>query len=267
MPTILKRHFAPISDEAWKALDGEAARILHEKLTGRKVVDFDGPHGWELGAVNLGRLDLAGKKGPAGVAWGVRAVQPVVEVRIPFTLSQMEIDNLTRGRKDVDLGPLQEAVSKAAAFEDTAVFTGFAAAGIEGLVKASAHKAVKLPATVPQYPEAVTAAVKAIGLAGVGGPYALVLGPEPYFTLRQTAKHGYPPHRLIHDVLGGEILMSPVLEGGVVASTRGGDFTLTVGKDLSLGYASHDRETVEFFITEAFTFRVNTPDAVAALTA
>jgi len=41
-----------------------------------------------------------------------------------------------------------------------------------------------------------------------------------------------------------------------VLSMRGGDFELTVGQDLSIGYASHDRTTVELYLTESFTFRV-----------
>jgi uncharacterized linocin/CFP29 family protein len=265
MPTILKREFAPISDEAWQALDAEAGRILRQNLAGRRVVDFSGPHGWELGAVNLGRLKLGAKKAPGGVPWGIREVLPLIEIRLPFSLGQMEIDNLTRGRADVDLGPLQQTAERVAAFEDGAVFQGFAAGGIEGIAKAAAHKPVRLPKDVNQYPAAVSQAAKAIATAGVGGPYALVLGTEHYFTLMQTAKHGYPPQRVIQDVLGGPILRSPVLAGGIVLATRGGDFELTVGKDFSLGYASHDRDTIEFFLTESFTFRVIEPNAAVEL--
>jgi uncharacterized linocin/CFP29 family protein len=39
-------------------------------------------------------------------------------------------------------------------------------------------------------------------------------------------------------------------------STRGGDYELTVGQDFSVGYAAHDREDVELYITESFTFRI-----------
>jgi len=42
----------------------------------------------------------------------------------------------------------------------------------------------------------------------------------------------------------------------VLLSIRGGDYELTVGQDLSVGYASHDRTTVELYLTESFTFRV-----------
>ena len=52
-------------------------------------------------------------------------------------------------------------------------------------------------------------------------------------------------------------MWAPALEeGAVLLSTRGGDFELTVGQDLSVGYAKHTDSEVELFITESFTFRV-----------
>ncbi len=266
MPTILKREFAPVSDQAWGEIDKEAARTIKLNLVGRRLVDFSGPHGWELGSVNLGRVDLASKKSKGAAPWGTRAVLPLVELRLPFVLPQMEIDNLNRGAEDVDLDPVQEAAEKGARFEDEAVFGGFAEGNITGITKASAHKAVKLPGEVTQYPAAVADALKAISAAGIEGPYALVLGPDNYYKLMQSAKPGYPPHRTIEEMLGGDILRTPVMgSDGLVISTRGGDFELTVGKDFSVGYASHDREAVEFFITESFTFRVIEPRAAVTL--
>jgi uncharacterized linocin/CFP29 family protein len=46
------------------------------------------------------------------------------------------------------------------------------------------------------------------------------------------------------------------LKGGGLLSTRGGDYEVTVGQDLSIGYAAHDRTDVELFLTESFTFRM-----------
>ena len=79
-----------------------------------------------------------------------------------------------------------------------------------------------------------------MSLAAVAGPYALVLGTDAYYTLMQTGEAGYPPRRIIRDMLQGDILRSAALDGGVVLSTRGGDFELVVGQDLSIGYASHE---------------------------
>jgi uncharacterized linocin/CFP29 family protein len=63
---LLKRQKAPIVSEAWEQIDEEARRVLKLHLAGRKLVDFSGPHGWDLGAVNTGRLEHIEK--PAGRA-------------------------------------------------------------------------------------------------------------------------------------------------------------------------------------------------------
>jgi len=267
MPDILRRDFAPISEAAWAELDAQAAQTLRQNLAARKVVDFSGPHGWELGAVNAGRVEIASKKAAGGVPWGVRQVQPLIEMRIPFHLRQIEIDNITRGAADADLDPLVDAATRAAQFEDRAVFQGFAQAKITGLLKAAALPAQKLPVKAEDYPAAVAQAVKKMAAAGIVGPYALVLGTDAYYGLVQEAGRGYPPKRAVRDILEGDVLCSPALDGGVVLSTRGGDFELTVGKDFSLGYACHDTEQIEFFLTETFTFRVLEPNAVVVLRA
>jgi uncharacterized linocin/CFP29 family protein len=66
----------------------------------------------------------------------------------------------------------------------------------------------------------------------------------------------------------GPLVWAPALDaGGVLVSTRGGDYELTVGQDLSIGYTAHDRTEVELFLTESFTFRVLEAKAAVQLRA
>lgn len=267
MPTILKREFAPVSDQAWQELDKQAAQVLQKKLVGRKLVDFSGPHGWELAAVNLGRVTVAAQKALGDIPWGIREAIPLIEIRIPFKLKQFELDNLTRGASDIDLDPMLEVVGKAACFEDHAILYGFQAGNVKGMLDASAHPPIAMPDEPQDYPQAVGQAIRAIVSTGIDGPFNLVLGTDEYYGLLQAGRGGYPPQKVIKEMLGGQILTTPVLKGGLIAAARGGDFELTVGKDFSLGYADHDHDTVEIFITESFMFRVIEPKAVIALKA
>lgn len=265
MVDLLKRSLAPITAAAWTEIDATATRILKSLLSARTLVDFRGPHGWEYAAVNIGRLEIA-RKGAAGdVPWGLRSVLPLLEVRVPFSLRQMELDNISRGCRNPDLGALEETARRVALFEETAIYKGFSAGQIKGIIEASAHKPLKLPPGIAQYPQAVSAAIRVLRSAGVDGPYALVLASEPYDALMGAEARGYPPRRILRDLLGGEILWSPALEGGVLLSARGGDFELTVGQDLAIGYATHDRDQVELYLTETFTFRVLNPAAAVEL--
>jgi uncharacterized linocin/CFP29 family protein len=52
----LLRELAPISDEAWQQIDDEARTRLSAHLSARRLVDLDGPHGWDHSARNSGHV-------------------------------------------------------------------------------------------------------------------------------------------------------------------------------------------------------------------
>lgn len=255
---ILKRELAPISTAAWQQVDDEARRVLRLHLAGRKIVDFSGPHGWGLGAVNTGRLKHM-EPGPlAGVSHAIRDVLPLVEVRAPIVLSTLELDYAERGATDLDLDPVIATAERVARAEDDAIFHGFAPGNISGIVGASPHSPIDVSSSV-EWPRAVSRAKEALRLAGVGGPYALALGPKAHAELSADSDDGYPLRRRVESILGdeGELVWAPVLgEGAVLLSTRGGDYELSVGQDWSIGYAGHSRTEVELYLTESFTFRI-----------
>ncbi|KAJ0336578.1 hypothetical protein COL154_014348, partial [Colletotrichum chrysophilum] len=61
-------------------------------------------------------------------------------------------------------------------------------------------------------------------------------------------------------VVGG-IIWAPAIEGAFVLTTRGGDFELDIGQDISIGYLSHTSTTVQLYFQESFTFRLLTTEA------
>jgi uncharacterized linocin/CFP29 family protein len=264
MTDLLRRSMAPIVDAAWQEIELQSSRILKGNLSGRKVVDFSGPHGLALAAVNLGRLEV-GVETAAGVAWGTHRVQPLVEIRVPFSLGVWELDDVARGARNPDLEALKAAARKAAMFEEGAIYHGFPGAGIQGLLEISSHPPVALGPDRDRLTESVELALLAIQEAEIGGPYALVLGTEPFKWLMAGEPSSYPLRKRIEALITGGIRWSPVLTGGAVVSRRGGDFELTVGQDLSIGYKIHSAREVELYFTESFTFRVLEPAAAVAL--
>ena len=251
---LLKRNHAPITPEAWKQIDDEAKRVLQLNLAGRKLVDFDGPHGWQYSAVNTGHLTIRTDSG-LGVPWGVRGVVPLIEIRVPFELPMMELDNASRGAV-LDLPAVVSAAEKAAHAEDTAIFNGFKAGGIEGIIPSSPYPAITIPDDYADYPSIVVDAVETLRRGGINGPYALALGPGCYAGLAQAAEDGYPIRDRVEHFLDGPMVLAPKVDGAVLLSHRGGDFQLSVGQDLSIGYAGHDKEKVYLYLTESFAFRV-----------
>jgi uncharacterized linocin/CFP29 family protein len=108
----------------------------------------------------------------------------------------------------------------------------------------------------------VAGAVDTLLGSGIAGPYALALGREPYRRVLESTEHGgCPLIEHLGRILEGPIVWAPGLEGGVVLSTRGGDFVFESGQDMSIGYDSHDSDAVRLYLQESFSFHVATPEA------
>jgi len=223
----LHRQLAPISEAAWGEIDQEARRTFVRWIAGRRVVDVVGPDGEDLAAVRTGhqvRVDTPFE----GVQAHQRQVRQVVELRVPFRVSREAVDAVDRGAQDSDWQPVKDAVAQIARAEDGIVFDGLASAGIEGLVPSSSNRAVSLPQP-KDLPDAVAAALKELRLAGVEGPYALLLSAELW-------------------------------------TAGGGDYELHLGQDLSIGYLSHDAESIELYLQETLTFLPYTSEASVVMT-
>jgi len=260
----LHRELAPISEEAWAQIEEEASRTLKRHLAARRVVDVPKPKGLPLSAVGTGHLHQIEAPGD-GLQAALRDAKAIVELRVPFELARQAIDDVERGATDSDWSAVKEAARKIAFAEDRAVFDGYAAAGIEGIRKGSSNSGVVLPANVRGYPDAVARAVSQLRLAGVNGPYALVLGGEAYTAASGGSDEGYPVFHHIEREVDGGIIWAPAIEGGFVLTTRGGDFELDIGQDISIGYSSHSGRAVELYFLETFTFRLLTTEAAVVL--
>jgi uncharacterized linocin/CFP29 family protein len=261
----LLRSLAPISDAGWKLLDEEARERLTPALAARKLVDFSGPHGWEYSATNVGRTGALESRPSEGVSGRQRRVLPMIEVRADFELSRAELSDHDRGADDANLEPLDKAAHQIAVAENVAVFHGWQGA-ITGIAEASPHEQLQLADDADNYPQKVASAVERLLCSGITGPYGLALGPEPYRQVIETAEHGgYPLLDHLHKILEGPIVWAPGVKGAVVLSMRGGDFVLEVGQDLSIGYDSHDSESVKLYLEESITFHVATPEAAVTL--
>ncbi len=127
----LYRDLAPITEEAWDEIEVEARRTFKRHIAGRRVVDVSEPAGPAAAAVSTGRL-IDVKAPSDGVITHLRASKPLVRLRVPFTLSRSEIDDVERGSQDSDWDPVKAAAKKLAFAEDRAIFEGYAAASIEG---------------------------------------------------------------------------------------------------------------------------------------
>jgi uncharacterized linocin/CFP29 family protein len=260
----LYRELAPITEAAWAEIELEAARTFKRHIAGRRVVDVSEPSGPTAAAVGTGRL--VDVQAPTdGVVAHLRASKPLVRLRVPFTLSRLEIDDVERGSQDSDWDPVKAAAKKLAFVEDRTIFEGYPAASIEGIRTASSNPALTLPDDARQIPDVISQALSQLRLAGVDGPYSVLLSAAIYTKVSETTEHGYPIREHLNRLVDGDIIWAPAIDGAFVLTTRGSDFDLRLGTDVSIGYLRHDADTVQLYLQETLTFLCYTAEASVAL--
>jgi uncharacterized linocin/CFP29 family protein len=260
----LHRELAPISDSAWAQIEAETTRTLKRYLAGRRVVDMPAAAGAGLAAVGTGHLRKIAGPGD-GIFARLRESKPVVELSVPFELARDAIDDVERGANDSDWQPAKEAAKKIAFAEDGTIFGGYADAAIGGIRQGTSNPIMTLPSDVRDYPDAVAQALSQLRLVGVNGPYTALLGADAYTALAETRDHGYPVLEHVKRLVNEEIIWAPAIAGAFVLSTRGGDFELAIGQDVSIGYSGHSDTAVRLYLQETFTFRLLTSEAAVAL--
>jgi uncharacterized linocin/CFP29 family protein len=170
-----------------------------------------------------------------------------------------------RGANDSDWQPAKDAAKKIAFAEDEAIFEGYAEAEIGGIRQGTSNPIMGLPADVRDYPDAVAQALSQLRLVGVNGPYTVLLGADAYTALAETRDHGYPVLEHVKRLVKDQIIWAPAIIGAFVLTTRGGDFELAIGQDVSIGYSGHSDSAVRLYLQETFTFRLLTTEAAVAL--
>ncbi len=259
----LKRHIAPITQQAWDFIDEEVRRILNIKLNARKVVDFSGPKGMDFAAVNTGRKTALEGSAIEGVDYSMRQVLPMVEIEVPFTIKIEEIESLMRGAQDIETDSLIEAAEKIAKAENEAIFMGLSQAGIKGIIPAATNERIKVDEDLVG---PVAEGVKKLEEEGFVGPFNLLTGDKLRNLLYKPNEKGYPAKRRLENLIEGEIIFAPDLkEKGLLMPVNSEDFEFTVGQDLSVGYSHQNANELVFFIIESFTFRVKAPEAAVVL--
>ena len=260
---LLKRDLAPLTQQAWQEIDSRAEEVFRTQLSARKSVHVEGPHGLEYNAISEGRLGII--KGDKNEVRSSRyKVTPLVEARYTFELDRWELDNLERGAKDVELGPLEDAVEKMAKFEDEAVYNGFKGGEIKGLTE-QAKKSLSFGKDESSIIDAVSEGMILLQEAYADKPYDLILGKEAYSRVQKQVQ-GYPLNKRIEELIGGQIIFSEEIDGALLIPHDHEDLELTIGQDFSIGYEEHNDQKVRLFISESLMFRTLDPEIIVKFT-
>jgi uncharacterized linocin/CFP29 family protein len=208
---------------------------------------------WDYAAVPLGKLEVPSKQSEKGVEYGVHEVQPLIETRAPFELDIWELDNIVRGKKDIDFSTVENAAQHTARFEENAVYYGFNEAGIKGLKKSSPYDTISLSGQDENFLDSVSLGITRLLEASVEGPFGMAVSPDIWRYLSGYVR-GYPLRNHLEKLLGGPVILGPYLGEAFLVSMRGGDVQLVIGQDISIGYQSHDHKKVKLYFTDKTSY-------------
>jgi len=263
----LRRNAAPLSAKVWKEIDDIAGSMFKQTVVARRITDFDGPRGWNHVATQLGTFKPARTQQSSGkVRFSLPDVLLLTELRADFQIPWADIDIFERVGPTLESKSIEDAARETGLAEDTMMF--FGTTTNPGLLKHPDTPRVALSDwSVPG--RVVTdflAAVQKLDSLGVKGPYEAVLSPQHYYSyLRQTGEGGaYPAAKQLGIVIE-KVHNSPVIDGAVLFSTRGGDFLTTIGGDFTVGYRWHDESAVHLFCVETIAAQLLTPEAVCLI--
>jgi uncharacterized linocin/CFP29 family protein len=261
----LRRRFAPVSDEVWKELDEAVARTARHLLSARRMATFDGPRGWEYTGARVGTMrPCTNGDGQAVVC--VPEIVPLAEVRCDFSVPWSTIEVFDRGAPALDTHTAEAAAREVALAEELVLYYG-EPTGNGFLVSKESPRVPSGDWSKPgQLLGDLLNAVELLDTGGIPGPYEAILAAEGYYAYaKAVADGGYPAARQLDRVLASVHRSVAMRERGGVFSTRGSDFVVTVGGDLSVGYRQHDRDAVHLVCVETIAAQLVTPQAVCLL--
>jgi uncharacterized linocin/CFP29 family protein len=263
----LRRSAAPLSEKVWREIDEIAGSMFKQTVVARRIADFDGPRGWNHVATQLGTFKPTQVQNRSGkLRASIPDVMLLTELRADFTIPWADIDIFERVGPSLETKSIEEAAHEMALTEDALVFYGTSAS--PGIL--SSHETPRLALSDWSQPGRlvtdVLAAVEKLDTLGVKGPYEAVLSPHHYYSyLRQTGEGGVYPAAKQLGIVIAKIYNSPAIDGAVLFSTRGGDFSITVGGDFTVGYRAHDDTAVHLFCVETLAAQLLTPEALCLI--
>lgn len=263
---FLQRDQAPFGAAVWANIDEAVVGAAKAQLTGRRLLDTEGPYG--LGLKSLSGGDQK-REGCGGVSLSVSPTSPVPAITCGFSLPARDVANFEATGLPLDLSRPAQAAIACARQEDHLIFNGLPDLGLPGLLNVPGAAAVALRAWAsPGDAFAnILEAANALDAAGLHGPYALAANPALYNGLFRLYPDGGPTEmdQMAALVTGG-IIKAPALAAGAVLLAVGKQFaSLVLGQDLVAGFVGPDCGDLGFCLMESLALRVAVPAAVCVI--
>lgn len=258
----LAREDAPFGATVWEMLDMAMVEAAKSELTGRRLLEIEGPHGYGLKAIPL--QDVETEDGLI-----VSESLPLQLIQKSFTLGARDLANYEREEISLSRKIVRETAIACAEMEDEIVFHGVE--GAPGLLTAEdindfAFSAWDEPGMAA---DDLIDAVTLLDEAGYHGPYTLALSPGRYNRLLRMYPRGRQTElEHLQMIVTDGIYKAPVLESGGVLLASGRQYaSIVLGQDMTVGFIGPEEGArVAFSISESLALRIRQPRSICVLT-
>jgi len=255
----------PFDASILEKLEGAAVAAAREILTGRRILEVEGPYGLGLTNVEVGNDDLCRQPGPDEASAVVSHAISMPMIYRRFALSKRRIAAFEDMHQPLSLKAVEDAAQAVAAREEEFIYKGQPDFHLPGLLTADGRNTLKGGdwRNVDQVLEDVIAAVNILDNKGYRGPYGLALSPALYNGLfRRYA--GTDLLQIEHlKRLCTRGIVKAVIEGGVLIAPDVGPIVL--GQDLQISYLGPDAAHDNFTVSESLVLKIEEPAAICTI--
>lgn len=247
-------------------IEAVAVAAARETLTGRRIIDVDGPYGLGLTTVEVGNDDLCCQPGPGEASAVASRALSVPMIYRRFALSKRRIAAYEAMGQPLNLRVVEDAAHAVAQREEEFIYRGQPDFHLPGLLTVEGRNILQGSnwQSVDQVLEDVIAAVNILDEKGHRGPYGLALAPALYNNLfRRYA--GTDLLQIEHlKRLCTRGIVKAAIEGGVLVAQDVG--TIMLGQDLQVSYLGPDAAHENFTVSESIVLKIEAPDAICTIT-
>lgn len=268
---VMNRTEAPFGSKVWEKIDNIVVSAASSQLAGRRILEIEGPYG-------LGMKSVPGNDKPVDERTEVANITaelvsspaiPLAAIQSRFSIPIRDIAAYEELGIEFAATELAYAAIAAARQEDSIIFNGSKALGIEGLTNLKAAESYKLSSwdEVGKSVDDIIAAVGVLDKAGFPGPYIMALAPSRYNLLfRRFMQGNLSEFMLLQDLITGGIVKALTLKEGGVLLARGKQFaSIALGHDLMTIFEGPSGAYYNFSLLESVTIRVKYPGAICIL--
>jgi uncharacterized linocin/CFP29 family protein len=254
-----------INPELMNRIEEAAVAAAREILSGRRIIDVEGPYGIGLTTVEVGNDDRCREPGPEEASAVVSHALSVPMIYRRFAISKRRIAAFQETGQPFNLKVAEDAAQAVATREEDFLYHGQSDFRLGGLLTVEGRQNVKAGNwdNVDEVLGDVITAVNVLDGRGYRGPYGLALAPELYNSLfRRYAGSDLLQIEHLKRLCTRGIVKAAI--DGCVLVARDVGF-LVVGQDLQVSHLTSDAAHEQFAVSESLVLKIEAPDAICTI--